>query len=201
MSDATDQQQLGDVNVNDRAANEGAWAAFDTQSSASTNNRADNTTRDRIQKAAAACGIDTLHWYGPAQCIKLAAKLQDGDLAGCWFADGADVVAFLAAVPDQCDAILQSRAMLRVVNDKTSDDLHAGGNSHSVSKNPTTPSQPSPATSRNNPITFNLEDIAVGINSAHTHQRRHQILAAALLSFFAVACILVFVALVWKFLS
>jgi len=198
MSDATDQQGHGQADVNDRATIDGAWAAFDTQSSASKNHRADAATRDRIEQAAAACGIDKLHWYGPTQCIKLAAKLQGGDLAGCWFADRADVVAFLAAVPDQCDGILKSRAMFRVANDKASDDLHSGGDTNSVSKSPSAPSQPSSATSKNKLITFNLKDVAIGINSAHTHQRRHQIRAAALLSFFAVLCVLVFLAVFWK---
>ena len=201
MSDATDQRHTGHVDVDARANSDAAWAAFDTQSSASKNNRADSATRDRIQHAAAACGIDKLHWYGPAQCIKLAAKLQDGDLAGCWFADRADVVAFLAAVPDQCDAILQSRAALRVANSNATNDLQTGSDNQNNNESLTALSHPSPATSRNNPITFNLEDVAIGVNSAHTHQRRHQIRAAAALSFFAVACILVFVALTWKFLS
>ncbi len=208
MSDATDQQHTGHVDVGARANSDAAWAAFDTESSASKNNRADAATRARIQHAAAACGIDTLHWYGPAQCIKLAAKLQDGDLAGCWFADRADVVAFLAAVPDQCDAILQAGAKLCVATENASNQPRTGKIQGDVSTASSISSEVDSTTkapmARPNiyaPATIPLDDLAAGLHSAHQSKRRHQVIAAAVLSFFAVSCVLVFLAVFWETLK
>jgi|GEM_PF-2623131 len=207
MSDATEQQRPGHDDAKERKSDAAGWAAFESQRGARSENSSGDNTRDRIKAAAAADGIEKLQWFGPAQCIKLAAKLQDGDLVGCWFADHSDVVAFLAAVPDQCDAILQSGAPLCVAAENASNQPRAGNiergkstTSSTTSAVDSTTRAPTGQPSIPTPATIPLYDLAAGLHSAHQSKRRHQVVAAAALSFFAVACVLVFVALAWKHL-
>jgi len=206
MSDVTEQQQPGHDDAPEHRSDTASWAAFEPTRHAHGKNASDAATRDRIKEAAAANGIEKLQWFGPAQCIKLAAKLQDGDLAGCWFADHSDVVAFLAAVPDQCDGILQSGAKLLVAAENPSDGPRDGkiegdtSTASSITSEVDSTTKAPPARPNiHTPTAIPLTDLAAGLHSAHQSKRRHQVVAAAALSFFAVACVLVFVALAWKY--
>lgn len=133
-----------------------------------------------------------IDWYGPAQCIKLAAKLNDGDYTGCLFVNRADLVAFVVSIPDQLDDLLTKGVDLCVIVEDDSDVgstiefLNANGLHDDLSAvDP-------------NGIMLSLDDLSAGLRSAHSRKRRHQIRAATVLSFFAIASVLVFYAVFWN---
>lgn len=126
-----------------------------------------DAARERVEQHLGNSQPD-ITWYSPAQSYKLAARLIDGAHRRCIFANKADLLAFLIKTPDSIDGIRKAGATLEIANDRNASD---GG--------------------------FDIDDIADSLRDAARGKRKGQIVAATALSFFAVASVLAFYAIVW----